>query len=211
MKFYQWYSQALGSIIGMISCMYCYLRGDILLYYNLTGNYDTLTFNKIVASYTLYPLCIVTFLLSLIIALIPNCMNNKIFGVNTYKVNSFLKYLTVIIGILGCGIYFIPPIFILLFAEIISIISFIKNKLNRKKELAYDNCYNNQSKEYDITHIIEETNNLSEDKHILTKTEIAIHLLNKDSNIDFITDITGLPLDYINKLKKEAVHSQSEK
>lgn len=211
MKFYQWYSQALGSIIGMISCIYCYLRGDILLYYNLTGNYDTLTFNKIVASYTLYPLCIVTFLLSLIIALIPNCMNNKIFGINTYKVNNFLKYLTVIIGILGCGIYFIPPIFILLFTEIISIISFIKNKLNRKKELAYDNCYNNQSKEYDITHIIEETNNLSEDKHILTKTEIAIHLLNKDSNIDFITDITGLPLDYINKLKKEAVHSQSEK
>ena len=100
---------------------------------------------------------------------------------------------------------------VILYGFLVKTSVFIKNKLSRKKELADDNCYNNQSKEYDITHIIEETNNLSEDKHILTKTEIAIHLLNKDSNIDFITDITGLPLDYINKLKKEAVHSQSEK
>lgn len=206
MRFYRWYTQALGSVLGMISCIYCYLRGDLLLYYILSGNYDSLHFRGIIASYTLYPLCILTFILS--ICSISNTKNKKVLGIDFNKVNTSFKYITIIIGLLGCDIYFIVPTLFLIFPDILLFIKYIRNKPSIKEaeictDSTLDSYHNNLDNNETELNPILTIKKTRDDDYIATKTEMAIQLINEDSSIDFIKEITGLPLEYIKKLQSE--------
>ena len=221
MKFYKWYSQALGSVIGMVSCIYGYLNGDLLLYSALGGNYDTLNFNQILSSYILYPLCILTFLSAMFIPVIKNYKNKKVLGMRVSKINTVLKYSTVIVGLLGCLIYFIPAALVILFSDILSLIQYtfnklsnklIKNPLNEqtsKKEATKETCKEN-SDEAELNPLL--TNKPPNNNECLsTKREMAINLIDKNSNMDFIREITGLSPQYLTKLKKEKENLYSKK
>lgn len=193
MKFYQWYSQAFGGILGIISCIYCYLKGDLLIYSNLDGNFDIISFNGILASYILYPLCFLTFIMAILLA-IPNMSQKKIINIEVLKINSVLLYLTILVGILGCGVYFITPSLLLLLKNLLYAFKHFRFKINRK--------YVAINKNTDI----DQDNKESKDDNtqlLSTKTEMAINLLDKDANINFITEVTGLSQDYISKLKRE--------
>ena len=178
MKFYKWYSQALGSVIGMVSCIYGYLNGDLLLYSALGGNYDTLNFNQILSSYILYPLCILTFLSAMFIPVIKDYKDKKVLGMRVRKINTVLKYSAAIVGLLGCLIYFIPAALVILFSDILSLIQYTLNKLSNK---------------------------------LIKNPLMAINLIDKNSNMDFIREITGLSPQYLTKLKKEKENLHSKK
>lgn len=190
MKFYQWYSQALGGVVGIASCIYCYLRGDMLIYSNLNGNFDIISFNAILASYILYPLCFLTFIMAILIG-IPNMSQKKIISIPITKINNFILYSTIIVGILGCGIYFIPPALLLLIKDFIYLCKYIKSRNDNKGNKIEESEINKrETKESSV-------------QLLTTKTEMAINLLNQDASISFITEVTGLSQDYINKLKRE--------
>ena len=195
MKFYQWYSQACGGILGIASCIYCYLKGNLLIYSNLDGNFDVIGFNGILASYILYPLCLLTFIMAIFLA-IPSMNQKKIINIEVTKINSVLIYLTTIIGILGCGIYFILPALLLLLEHLFYIFKYYHSQFNNKQTLKIHNNEADQELKYTST------------KLLSTKTEMAINLLNKDANINFITEVTGLSQDYITNLKREEANKK---
>lgn len=195
MKFYQWYTQAFGGIVGIISCIYCYLRGDLLTYSNLDSNFDAINFNGIIASYILYPLCILTFIMAICLA-IPNANEKKILNIQLSKINSTILYTTSFVGILGCGIYFIIPALLLLFKDLLCIYEYYKYNHSIKQT--------ETSKNGDLNKELNEIN----PKLLSTKTEMAINLLNKNANISFITEITGLSQDYIFNLKRKCVNKK---
>lgn len=190
MKFYQWYSQALGAIVGIAACVYCYLNGNLLLYSNLNGNFDLLGFNGILASCTLYPLCCLAFIMATIVA-IPNMSNKKFISINVTKINSTIVYLTVIIGLLGCTIYFIIPALLLILKDLVALFKYYKFKnitdSNNTDEIVEEAKH-------------EEYKTINNPELLYTKNEMAIHLLNKDADIDFITEITGLSKEHIYNL-----------
>lgn len=191
MKFYQWYSQACGGILGIVSCIYCYLKGDLLIYSNLDGNFDIISFNGILASYILYPLCFLTFVMAILLA-IPNMSQKKIINIEVTKINSVLLYLTILVGILGCSIYFIIPALLLLLKDLLYAFNHFKFNIKHvaiKKNANIDQ--DNKESKHASTQLLS------------TKTEMAINLLNKDANINFITEVTGLSKDYVSKLKRE--------
>ena len=189
MKFYQWYSQAFGGVLGIASCIYCYVKGDLLMYSKLSGNFDIINFNGILASYILYPLCFLTFIMAALVAM-PDMAQKKILNVDLPKANSYLVYSTVVVGILGCGIYFIIPALLILLKDLLYAFKYYKSKHVNKTT-------NNNTDEYN-----QEPKNTSA-QLLSTKTEMAINLLNNNANINFIADVTGLSEDYIIKLKKE--------
>lgn len=193
MKFYQWYSQACGGILGIASCIYSYLNGDLLIYSNLNGNFDAVSFNSILASYILYPLCVLTFIMAIVLA-IPGISEKKILNIQILKINSTILYSTAIVGILGCGIYFIIPALLLLLKSLLYIFEYYKH-----------NFSNNQIRREESTNQELDTSN---SKLLSTKTEMAINLLNKNANINFITEVTGLSQDYVINLKEEDVNKK---
>ena len=195
MKCYQWYSQSCGGILGIASCIYCYLKGNLLIYSNLDGNFDVINFNGILASYTLYPLCLSTFIMAIFLA-IPSMNQKKIINIEVTKINSVLIYLTTIIGILGCGIYFILPALLLLFKNLCYIFKYYHSKSNNKQTTTIHDNEVDQELKYTST------------KLLSTKTEMAINLLNKGANINFISEVTGLSQDYITNLKGEEINLQ---
>lgn len=198
MKFYQWYSQACGGIAGIISCIYCYLRGDLLIYSNLESNFDAINFNGIIASYMLYPLCILTFIIAILLA-IPNVKETKILNIYVVKINSTILYLTILVGILGCGIYFIIPALLLLIKDLKNIYEYYIYKFNIKQiGINKDEDMSKELNELDDTN----------PKLLSTKTEMAINLLNSNANINFITEITGLSQDYIFNLRREEANKK---
>ena len=192
MKFYQWYSQACGGILGIVSCIYCYLRGDLLIYSNLNGNFDIISFNGILASYILYPLCFLTFIMAIVMAL-PHTSHKKILNVEITKINSILIYLTTLVGILGCNVYFIIPALLLLIKDLMYAFKYCRSKINNNQKSAIKNI--------DIEQDNQELKDTSE-QLLSTKTEMAINLLNKNANINFITEVTGLSEDFISNLKR---------
>ena len=198
MKFYQWYSQAMGSIIGIASCIYCYLNGNLIIFSNLDGNFDLISFNGVLASYTLYPLCLLTFIMALLLA-IPSILKKKIINIEITSINSTLVYLTVIIGILGCNIYFLIPALLLLTKDIESLY-----KYHKRKDIKTSNDNKIIEEAKDSPNQIQSNTQL-----LLTKNEIATHLLNNNANIDFISEITGLSKNHIHNLdttKKESIN-----
>lgn len=117
------YAQALGSILGLIICLYEYVYGDLILIGN-KFNPET-GYLSFICGYTLYPLCILLFLISLIITL----LNKKTLLLKIEKINKYLTHITVIIGLLGCKYYFIIPALLILYRYYIPIL--LEYDLNR--------------------------------------------------------------------------------
>lgn len=196
MKFYIWYTQALGGVLGIAACIYSYLQGDIFTYSNISGNYDILGFSGVIASYLLYPLCLISFLLAIILAIKSDIINKKIFNILFMEYNNFFTFSTVIIGIIGCKLIFIIPSLLILCKHYIPFIFDKKSVILEKHD---GNGYLENTNTYTL-----KKSNLEELKVLNTKKEIAIQLLHKDANINFINEITGISFDELNKMKNEA-------
>lgn len=179
LRFINWYTQALGAIFGIMACVYAYLKGFISTYSNISVLFDTMNFFEIVSSYLLLPLCIITFILSIIKAYSTDKDNLN-------KLNLIFISLNILIGFIGARIYFLIPALFILFNV------FMDNVLKKYKEIDSDDKVD----EYAINNSLLNSNevNLS---LINTKKEIALELLLKNADIEFIIDITGLSKEEI--------------
>ncbi|MEG1409858.1 MAG: hypothetical protein RSD36_08445 [Terrisporobacter sp.] len=188
MKYFDWYTQAMGGVLGLIACIYCYLNGDLMMISNINGNFDMLYFNELIASYTLYPLCIFIFILSIIRFMKSNNSNSKVNKESFIRFNDIMLYFTAIIGILGCKQYFIIAALLIIFYP-------IKSRINYARE--------NKSRDANDNDIKDET--LSEEDLALvsTKKDMAIDLLNNNASINFIIEVTGLGHKEIENLSKD--------
>lgn len=202
-KFLDWYTQALGATLGVIACIYAYLNGYMFVYSNIENNFDFLGFSGVISSYLLLPLCILTLVFSLIKSY---TLKKEIFNIPFESFNIFISVLTIIIGFMGAKIYFlIPGVFIVF--NIISP-SLHNNKLENQETLVENHCEDaikntmqfNLEKDV-LTEADESIDN--NNKALETKYEMAIELLNKTSDKQFITELTGLTLEEINMLEKD--------
>lgn len=192
MTYLYWYCQSLGGVIGLIVCIYCYVRGDLLLITNLSGNFDFLNFGGILASYILYPLCIITSFLGVF-----SHIKKEKLGKKFKSFNKTIITITLITGFLGCSIYFIFPTLVIIFPHLIKSITFA---INSKKE-AYTN--KNCSKEDDIENKDSENDTVvnTKNKNLQkTKEEMALELLNNNADLAFIEEVTGLTPLEVDKL-----------
>ncbi|MEG1310940.1 MAG: hypothetical protein RSD47_02925 [Romboutsia sp.] len=191
-KFVNWYTQAIGSVLGIIACIYAYLNGFMFVYGNIENYFDFLGFSGVVSSYTLVPLCILTLLLAIIKSYNPDV---KFLNISIKNINIFFIVLTVIIGFMGAKIYFAVPALLILF----NLVSYkLEIKINENRA---------------VTDVIEEkdmnSNKIrltSEATIAITKKEMTIDLLNKNANLQFITDITGFSEEDVENIKKESNH-----
>ena len=83
LQFINWYcySKPLEPYFGIMACVYAYLKGFICTYSNISVFFDTMNFFEIVSSYLLLPLCITTFILSIIKAYGTNKEHPDVCGV----------------------------------------------------------------------------------------------------------------------------------
>lgn len=124
------YTQALGSVLGIMVCLYEYVYGDLTLIGNKFTE-DT-SYISFFCGYTLYPLCIIVFLISLFIML----LNKEKSSFNKLKkTNKYLSHIAVIIGFLGCKYLFIVPAILILYCYYIPVLfeDDLKNKKNKLK------------------------------------------------------------------------------
>lgn len=105
---------------------------------------------------------------------------------NLNKLNLIFISLNILIGFIGARIYFLIPALFILFNV------FMDNVLKKYKEIDSDDKVD----EYAINNSLLNSNevNLS---LINTKKEIALELLLKNADIEFIIDITGLSKEEI--------------
>ncbi len=186
LRFANWYTQALGAILGGMACIYSYLNGSMIIYSNIDTYFDNLWFGGIISSYFLLPLCIITFLLAIVKSYSPGKL---FFNVSIENINISIIVITVIIGFMGARIYFsIPAIFILF--NLITYKKTIKDNFNDETTMTF-----NKTNALDISK--------KELKILTTKKEIAIDLLLKDAQTQFIMEITGLSLKELNNLEEE--------
>ena len=133
------------------------------------------------------------------------------------KINTVLKYSAAIVGLLGCLIYFIPAALVILFSDILSLIQYTFNKLSNKliknplkEQTSKKEACDENSDEAELNPLL--TNKPpNNNEYLSTKREMAINLIDKNSNMDFIREITGLSPQYLTKLKKEKENLHSKK
>lgn len=222
-KFLDWYIQALGSTFGILACIYAYLKGYMFVYGNIGGYLDFLGFSGVISSYLLLPLCV----LSLFLGLIKSyTLKKEILNFSFESFNRFICILTSIIGFMGAKIYFLIPAAFILY-NILE--PNLHNKIIENKEILFKNKPKEYIKKVDIrkkkikedklkqeTIIFEKVDNdVSNETEKLYKSrknnqnvieikkEIALELLRKNSNKQFIVELTGFTLDEIYILEKE--------
>jgi len=122
------YAQALGALLGLIACLYGYVHGDILLIGK--APFETTSALELFCGYTLYPLCILIFLLSIILHLLKYQENTQ----SIKSINKFLTHITVVIGVLGCKYYFIVPGLLILYKFYMPVL-FENDYKNREEQL----------------------------------------------------------------------------
>lgn len=215
-KFLDWYTQALGATFGILACIYAYVNGYMFVYGNIGGYFDFLGFSGVTSSYLLLPLCLLSLFLSLIKSY---TIKKEILNTSFESFNIFICILTVIIGFMGAKIYFIIPAAFILF-------HILEPYLHNYKNLENQEVVSENKKEYDITQNTVEFDKIDSHMHskdnasseaedlyksrsnspdvIETKKEIALELLRKNSNKQFIVELTGFTLDEINMLEKES-------
>lgn len=111
------YAQAFGAILGLIACLYEYVYGDLVVIGNsFVPEMDYISF---FCGYTLYPLCIIVFFISLITLVLNKRLDSL---KNLELLNKVLAHITVIIGILGCKFYFIIPGILILYPYYIPVL-----------------------------------------------------------------------------------------
>ena len=215
-RFLDWYSQAIGSILGVLACLFAYVNGKMFVYGNIGNNFDSLNVGGVISSYMLFPLCIITLFFSIAKSfMLEKQMNN----VSMDNINKILLLSTSIIGIIGVGIYFIIPALLILFDIYRNL---IKSK-NHNGSLISDNEleeeeYTYSTREYPVDSLInstesiniielEKNNTLEKNiKALETKKLMAIELLEKKSDLQFIKEIT----DFTDKEIEELKHSMQK-
>lgn len=186
--FLNWYTQSLGGIIGLITCMWAYLNGNMVVYGNIFRKLDEIGLGGLIASYTLIPLCIII----TIIGYIESNVKNE----NLSNINKFLIILTIIVGFLGSKIYFIIPAIFILFKFYSPGIQFEKNSI---KVLNDKEKYFDEQKNYTFENTLYESTKIYKNKKTSknldkTRVEIAIDLLVKGADKTFICELTSLSL-----------------
>ncbi|MGL5346925.1 MAG: hypothetical protein ACRDA3_06215 [Peptostreptococcaceae bacterium] len=181
-KFLDWYTQALGATLGMMACIFAYLNGFMFVYGNIGRNFNSLSFEEVLASYLLFPLCILT----LILALVKSYIQSKdFFNISFDSLNFIAVLLTIAFGFMGAKVYFTIPALFILYSYI-------------KKYLVHNNLKEQEKEEHydeDIYSASEQNDNL-----MVTKVDMAKSLLEKNASNQFISEITGLSLEDINNL-----------
>ncbi|MGL5311662.1 MAG: hypothetical protein ACRC92_00300 [Peptostreptococcaceae bacterium] len=206
-KFLDWYTQALGATLGMIACIYAYLNGFMFVYGNIDRNFDFLGFEGVLSSYFLYPLCILT----LILAFIKSYIQKKdIFNIPFNSVNVTIVLLTVLFGFMGAKIYFTIPAIFIIFSIVKPYLIYKgaskteSTDLNEAKNITIDTSETLILLKPEDSSILEEGEKINDNiQLILTKRQMARELLEKKSNTEFITEITGLTLEEINSINEE--------
>lgn len=214
-KFLDWYTQALGSTIGILACIYAYLNGYMFVYGNIDGHFDHLGFGGVISSYILLPLCLINLFLSLAKSY---TIKKEILNTSFESINIFISILTIIIGFTGAKIYFLMPSILILFNILDPAINNSKILENQKKlfDTKKEDNIIQETIKFDKIHvdIFNESNTASEIEGfyesksneadiIEIKKEIALQLLRKKSSKQFIVELTGFTLDEINTLEKE--------
>ena len=225
LRFVNWYTQALGATLGIIACIYAYLNGFMFVYGNIEAYFDFLGFTGVVSSYTLLPLCILT----LMFAISKPYIEGKTFcKFSLDNINLTLIVTTIIIGFMGAKIYFtIPALFIVfnLYSDkLFNKEHKIQQSLNIIQEdnqikAEYSDIHNiiNANEIFEDEKTINLSNNLAlnlengaecvlftnKNKVDLIKREMALELLQKNSDVQFIKELTGLSDSDIEFIKLE--------
>ena len=183
-SFFNWYTQSLGGIIGLIACMCAYLNGDMAVYGNILHNIDSIGLGGLLASYTLIPLCIaITFL-----GIFESFSKNE----NLPDINKTIVILTTLIGFIGSKLFFIIPAIFILF-------KYYSNFIGNRKELNTKVSQAVQVIENKKTIVINEEAN----KNLMkTKIDMAVELLLKGADKKFICEITGLTLQELESIEE---------
>lgn len=230
-SFINWYTQALGATLGIISCIYAYLNGYMFVYTNINRYFDELGINGVISSYFLLPLCTLTLILGVMRSYLDD---KKFFNISLDGFSKVVSIVTVIIGFLGAKIYFTIPAILILFNIYSSKINlnpekylFFKDKametddkvdasaldnicengIITNNELMFDEqntiiFYKKDSDQIGIFDI--EKKQLEKNSKVSsTRIEIALDLLSKNAGKQFIMEITGFSLKEIEKLDKE--------
>lgn len=109
-KFIKWYTQALGSTIGILSCLYSYTKGILITYSNMKVLLFSASFITIIFSFLLLPLCMI----SLFLGITKVCNSAKTFiKVSAKSINEFIVLFTILIGLLSTSKNFLIPSIIL--------------------------------------------------------------------------------------------------
>lgn len=206
-KFLTWYTQALGATLGMMACIYAYLNGFMFVYGNIDRNFDFLGFEGVLSSYFLYPLCILT----LILAFIKSYIQKKyIFNITFNSVNAIIVLLTVLFGFMGAKIYFTIPAIFIIFSIVKPYLIYKEasktesTSLNKVKDTTVDTSDTIILIKNEDSSILEEGEKINDNiRLILTKRQIVRDLLEKNSNTEFITEITGLTIEEVNSINEE--------
>lgn len=209
-QFLEWYTQAIGGIIGVFVCIYSYLNGWMFVYGNINQNFDHLNFGGVISSYCLLPLCLITLFLGIIKSF---SMDVSICNIHISSINKVISIITVIVGILGAKFYFfIPAIFILfyLYKPMIKVnVQYKPNPeiedYNETEQMFCTKEYINTSLDSDNILALEGKSINSPQKNIKyleTRKIMALELLDKNSDLEFIMELTGLTFDEIQELKK---------
>ena len=203
-RFLDWYSQALGSVLGVLACLFAYVNGYMFVFGNISDNFDSLSIGGIISSYLLFPLCLITLFFSIV--------KSFILEKHIDNLNKIILLSTSIIGIIGTGFYFIIPALLILF-DIYR--DFIKERKD-KQNLNLDNEeeeYTYSTKEFPVDSLVECTESINfidlkenyelekEIKTLETKKLMAIELLEKKSDLQFIKELTGFTDKEIQELK----------
>lgn len=192
-SFVNWYSQALGATLGIFACIYAYLNGFMFVYTNISNNFDFMRWNNIVSSYLLLPLCLITFLCGVVRSTLTK---ETCCGISFDYLNKTIAIITIIIGFLGAKVYFIIPSILIS----MSFYSFNKSSKNNINDSLCDE-YTTNDNNTNIYH--KNTKKADDSKSLSTRIEIALNLLSKNSNKDFIMEITGLSIEEIESLEKK--------
>lgn len=203
-RFLDWYSQALGSVLGVLACLFAYVNGYMFVFGNIGNNFDSLSIGGVISSYLLFPLCLITLFFSIV--------KSFILEKHIDNLNKIILLSTSIIGIIGTGFYFIIPALLILF-DIYR--DFIKERKD-KQNLNLDNEeeeYTYSTKEFPVDSFVECTESINfidleenyglekEIKTLETKKLMAIELLEKKSDLQFIKELTGFTDKEIQELK----------
>lgn len=208
-RFLDWYSQALGSVLGVLACLFAYVNGYMFVFGNIGNNFDSLSIGGVISSYLLFPLCLITLFFSIVKSFI---LEKHIDNIAIDNLNKIILLSTSIIGIIGTGFYFIIPALLILF-DIYR--DFIKERKD-KQNLNLDNEeeeYTYSTKEFPVDSFVECTESINfidleenyglekEIKTLETKKLMAIELLEKKSDLQFIKELTGFTDKEIQELK----------
>lgn len=194
--FLNWYTQSLGGILGLIACIWAYLNGDMAVYGHIFKNLDEIGIGGFIASYILIPLCIIITLLG---------------AIESYSKNTTLSYLnkiliiaTSLVGLLGSKIYFIIPSIFILFKNYSHLIFADENLDTEKANSDTLKDFKIRKISYDSTKLYNIPKSRRPNKNLeKTKYEMAVELLLKGADKNFICEITSLTLEELNSIEKK--------